>query len=316
MRALLDTSVILTAALNQQSHAYRLHEISHAVQFLITPKIRAECTSLIKSRSNSEKKISATEYLIEQFLLLIRAHEIDDNDTLTPTKKCKDPNDQFIFDAAVHANCDYICTYNCKDFPKDKIKIAAPLYILRDNLCQNISLLIQHPKLSSKGTLLFIGQLHHKSSIGSIIKSKNGTEVYADGNGHIQISGITNTIIKNPLPEGERMALSIRYHKGHFYADNWKNNNNSWKKTPLTEARCDFPEDTQPQLFFVAEHNFYGHVINVSGADRFVKDGQMEDALENVSLGATIDSFDVKHGIENLEIVTTINGCAIRIPKY
>jgi putative PIN family toxin of toxin-antitoxin system len=297
MRICLDTNVIFSGALSPQGPSSKLSTIKDKVTFLVSNYVINECQKVISKNSPNKYVKSKALWLIENYLSRLGAIFIygkEDNAFI-----CNHKDDQDIFDSAFKYNCNYICTYNIKDFPKSEIGIITPFALLRliDN--KNVQNFVQYPLLSDKGTLLVYGTLNHKSSMGRIIKSENGIEVYTDTNGYILLKGDTVKNLKTLKPlEGEKeFAMIIRYKPNFFQATRWSYNEdrNDWNKEVLTRVNCCFSKKTKATLKFEENHNFFGNIQNISGLPIFVKENKFKYILDNKSLEAVSGSIDIRY---------------------
>lgn len=308
MNVFLDTNIVITGALNPYGPAHNLVKLASSVSFFTSQRVLQECIWLLNKKTNIPEKQNFVFYKINQCLGQLNCTLVKDENMSTDTL-CHDVDDQYIFNSARKHNCKYICTYNVKDFPLHEIKAKTPHYILHevDNL--NIHNYIQNPILGRHGTILFIGTLHHKSSLGNIIHSSSGINVFTNIEGEICITGpsIKNIKYFSSLEGGIEQALSFRYNSTSFEADRWSYRNGVWHKEPLTRSNCNFSDDTRAQLIFCNEHNFFGHVQNISGIPRFVKDKQMQHVLSNNSLETAVGSLDLKYILDNTIITKKRN---------
>lgn len=315
MNVFLDTNVVLTGALNPYGPASRLSKLLGEVIFYTSQRVIQECTWLLNKKTKDEQKINLAGYLINSYLKSLNTILVPDEE-VSHTVVCYDVDDQYIYDAARKHNCEYICTYNVRDFPASQIKARTPHYILLEQEQNNIENYIQLPLLNKHGTMIFIGSLAHKSSMGKILQSDSGINVFTNNNGDICIEGKSvKNIFKSSSLEGNiEQVLSFRYNSDNFEAARWSLRDGNWDKQVLTRANCSFSENTKPLLFFCKDHNFYGHVKNVSGIPRYVKDKHMQHVLSNKSLETVAGSLDLKYVLDNTKIMTTPNGLKIEYP--
>ncbi|WP_320545814.1 PIN domain-containing protein [Aeromonas veronii] len=315
MNVFLDTNVVLTGALNPYGPASRLSKLLGEVIFYTSQRVIQECTWLLNKKTKDEQKINLAGYLINSYLKSLNTILVPDEE-VSHTVVCYDVDDQYIYDAARKHNCEYICTYNVRDFPASQIKARTPHYILLEQEQNNIENYIQLPLLNKHGTMIFIGSLAHKSSMGKILQSDSGINVFTNNNGDICIEGKSvKNIFKSSSLEGNiEQVLSFRYNSDNFEAARWSLRDGNWDKQVLTRANCSFSENTKPLLFFCKDHNFNGHVKNVSGIPRYVKDKHMQHVLSNKSLETVAGSLDLKYVLDNTKIMTTPNGLKIEYP--
>jgi predicted nucleic acid-binding protein len=221
-RIFLDTNVVLTGAFSQRGPAGTLSKLANSVQFLHSPLVLEECNNLVSRDAQSTLIYEAAMGQIHSFLTRLGS-EVVDNRLPPPGVSAKDRDDELILGAAIAAKADTICTYNIRDFPSKEMAIRTPLSVHRSIAEHTLDHFIQQVELSSKGTVLFFGSIHHASSMGPIIKSGNGTCVTADKEGFIQLSGpkVTRNKVLKPLRAKEEFRLSIRFHQSDFEAALW-----------------------------------------------------------------------------------------------
>ncbi|MGV8899094.1 MAG: hypothetical protein ACOH2B_07625 [Burkholderiaceae bacterium] len=166
--------------------------------------------------------------------------------------------DNLILVSAISSGADTICTYNLKDFPIGPVAVRTPLAVHHDSGSQEIMSYVQRVDLSTCGTLLFFGLLHHPSSMGPIIASQYGTKVFADEQGFIRLSGPTIKRCRtlNLLRGNEEFRLSIRFNRTDFEAARWIKVGTDWLKEVLSNGAGAFAENTAPILFLFKITNF------------------------------------------------------------
>ena len=286
-RVFLDTNVVLTGALDRSSFSGRLTSFLEKIQFLHSAHVLKECNNLISRDAPTDEIRTIALEAICWFLDNLQS-EVVENHEPPNGLSANDPDDNLIFGSAIAANADVLCTYNIKDFPEGAVVINTPISIHRTFSNPELEQYIQTINLSSQGTLLFFGRLHHPSSMGPILISSNGVTVTADETGLIQLSGTNVKRHKalKPLLGNEEFRLSIRYKETDFEAALWTKKLTSWTKEILSNGVASFSEKTSHVLFFVPNHQFSGHIQCISGIPRYVKDKQLYSALDNYSLEA------------------------------
>lgn len=314
MNIFLDTNIILTGSLNPYGPSNALKKLAKEVKYFTSQRVIQECIWNLEKKTNDPLKIKFVESLINSFCKDLDITIVEDNEPKQII--CLDPDDQYIYDSALNYNCKYICTYNIKDFPIGKIESKTPHYLMHKIDNKNVENYVQYPLLADKGTLLFIGKLHHKSSMGDILFSSCGIKVYSNQNGTICIKGdkVRSSKSFSNLEGDTSIAITFRYNKSNFEASKWDFDGIKWNKTLLSTAECTFSNETKPLLFFRENHNFFGHVQNISGIPRYIKDKNMQYALSNNSLEAVAGSLDLKYVLDNLKIIETQNGLLVDYP--
>lgn len=303
MRVFLDSNVVLTGALNRQGPAGTLGALLGRVSFVYSPQVLAECDYLIGRDAPSTVVAQAAAHAVRSYLASVRALQVPD--ALPPAGVAAlDAGDHALLGAALAAKSDALCTYNIKDFPPDHIKVGTPLAIHRSNSEPKLEHFIQVIQLSSRGTLLFFGRLHHESSMGPILESGGKVTVVADDKGfiHLRGSAVLRSRALKPLPGGEEFRLTVRYNSTDFEAALWTKGSTTWRKDVIATGAATFSQSTKPILCFVKDHRFSGHIQCISGLPRFVRDKQMPAALENYSLEAATGSLDLKRHLRAVRI--------------
>jgi len=315
MKIFLDTNVILTGAFNPYGPASQLKSIIEHVRFVVSDYVLKECYWNAKRCSPNKIIEECAIYLINEFLNHLNVIEV--NNINSSGYICSDKNDQQIFDAAYMNKCDCISTYNFPDFPSSTMSIQSPLSILHTFQTGKVDHYVQYPLLSNKGTLLFFGTLHHKSSMGNILYSKGALTVLADKNGYIELKGKSVKSVRAlaPLEGGKEFAMVIRYNSSNFEASRWVYKE-KWEKEILTTATCKFDENTKVALFFENKHQFFGQVQNLSGMPRYIKDKKTPFILANKSIEAVTGSIDLKYILYNSKVDKTNNGYKIILPSH
>ena len=314
MNVFLDTNVVLTGSLNPYGPSSSLVNIANRVKFFTSQRVIQECVWNLEKKTDNPLKIEFVKSLIDVYFQKLNITIVQDYEPQQII--CSDKDDQYIYDSALNNNCQYICTYNIKDFPNNMIKSKTPHYLMHEIDNENIENYVQYPLLSEQGTMLFIGKLHHKSSMGDILYSNSGIKVYSNKNGTICIEGdsVRSSRSFSNLEGNTSLAITLRYNKSHFEASRWIFDGIKWNKKLLTTAECSFSRETKPLLFFKENHNFFGHVQNLSGITRYVKDKNMQHVLSNNSLETAVGSLDLKYVLDNIEINKTQDGFQINYP--
>lgn len=304
MRVFLDSNVVLTGAFNRQGPAGTLGALLGRVSFVYSPQILAECDYLIARDAPSTRVAQAAAHAVRSYLASLRALQVPD--AFPPAGiAALDAGDHALLGAALASKSVALCTYNIKDFPPDHIKVGTPLTIHRSNSEPKLEHFIQLIELSSRGTLLFFGRLHHESSMGPILQSGDGVTVLADEKGFIRLTGsaVQRSRAVKPLPGGTEFRLTVRYNSADFEAALWAKDLGTWCKEVVATGAASFSQLTKPILCFVKDHQFSGHIQCISGLPRFVRDKQMPAALDNYSLEAAAGSLDLKRhlGAERIQ---------------
>jgi len=295
MRVFLDANVILTGALNPDGPAGKFCETRGCTEFLHSSFVLTECDNVIENAAQDDRLSSSASLRIRRYLDRLDSElcpECPPPSGITTY----DPDDEPILGAAIAAGADSICTYNLRDFPTDPVPPRTPLSIQRRISSPAIENYVQRIILSSNGTLLYFGQIHHPSSMGPIISSSNGTTVTCNDAGEIILGGpnVTRFRASGALRGNAEFRLTLRYNDSSFEAALWEKENSVWAKTVISTGAAPFSQDTRPVLCFVPNHSFSGTIQCISGLPRFVKDQQLTSALENFSLEAIAGSLDLR----------------------
>jgi predicted nucleic acid-binding protein len=295
MRVFLDSNVVLTGAFNPQGPAATLAALQGQVSFIYSDRVLEECLYLVQRDAPSAAVQQAAEHSVRSYLANLRALQVPDASP-PPGIAAFDEGDHLILGAALASKSDALCSYNIKDFPPEHISIGTPLAIHRSNPGPRLEHFIQPINLSSKGTLLFFGSLHHESSMGPILQSDNGVTVLADEQGFIRLTGAAVKRFRTlkPLPGATEFRLVVRYKENDFEAALWRKDSITWHKEVITSGTASFSHSTTPILCFVQNPKFSGHIQCISGLPRFVRDKQMPAALDKYSLEAVAGSLDLK----------------------
>lgn len=303
MRIFLDTNVVLTGALNPHGPAGTLQALLGQATFIFSPQVLAESNYLIERDAPTPLIARKVQNLTQSYLHTLGALQVPD--VMPPQGITSlDEGDSMLLGAALSAKADAICTYNVKDFPASYINVSTPLAIHRSIAEPKLEQYIQPIVLSSHGTLLFFGRLHHESSMGTILDSDGRVVVVANQRGFIQLtgSGVKRCRSIKPLRGDTEFRLTLRYNATDFEAALWIKDSGTWVKDVITTGAASFSETTRPILFFVPNHRFSGHIQCISGLPRFVREKQIPAALDNFSLEASAGSLDLKRFLKTLVI--------------
>ena len=303
MRVFLDSNVVLTGAFNRQGPAGTLGALLGQVSFVYSPQVLAECDYLIWRDAPSPRVAQAASHALLSYLASLRALQVPDASPPAGVAAL-DAGDNVLLGAALAAKSKAICTYNVKDFPSHHIKVGTPLAMHRSISKPKLEHYIQAVELSSRGTLLFFGRLHHESSMGPILESGNCVTVVADEKGFVRLAGsaVQRSRALKPLPGGTEFRLTLRYNNTDFEAALWAKDSATWSKEVIATGAASFSQVTRPILCFVENHHFSGHIQCISGLPRFVRDKQMQAALDNYSLEAAAGSLDLKRYLRAIRI--------------
>lgn len=291
-----DSNVVLTGALGHQGPASRLWKFGASVTYLHSPQVLRECMSLIESQAHTGADCDDARRLVIDYLGNLRSRLVPDSVAPEGTHS-PDPDDNHIIGSALAAGADLICTYNLRDFARSPVKSVAPISLIReygDETDQHKCMYIVG--LGDVGTILFVGRIHHPSSMDSIALSNNGTHVFADSMGFVNVCGphaLMNAPLA-PLPAQQEFVMTIRYKCDHFEAAMWHRKTGPWKQTILSRARAQFSNMTQLTMFTRPDHKFFGHVQSLSCLPRFVRDNELQSALECCSLEAVTGSLGLR----------------------
>ncbi len=310
-KVMLDTNVLMNGAFFPRGPSTKLLEIKNQVRFFVGERSLKEAEILIKKNSPSPESAETFLRLLNDWILQLHSHVVrnpEDNGTSIPGL---DEADRHVFLAAQAASCDFICTYDRNDFPKDMIPLITPLGLLRRLGQHTLDNMIQYPLLGEEGTLFFMGDLHHPSSMGLLFKTSAGLSVRGDENGQIVIEGLGesgNQKVVGILPgENSPFALICRYKKtGDFEALSWPltvltDSDKVYalgQKQPLSYGKARFEPPISPGLFFQREHNFFGHVQNLSGMPRYLREKDIEFVVQNFGLEAVWGSIGISYALK------------------
>lgn len=303
MRIFLDTNVVLTGALNPNGPAGTLAALFGRATFVFSPQVLAECDYLIERDAPTQLVAQVVQNATRSYLNVLGALQVPD---VAPPQgiTALDDGDSMLLGAALSAQADAICTYNVKDFPASYINVRTPLAIHRSIAEPRFEHYIQPVALSTHGTLLFFGRLHHESSMGTILDSEGRVSVVADERGFIRLTGcgVRRCHSIKPLRGNTEFRLTLRYNVADFEAALWVKDSGAWVKDVITTGAASFSETTRPILCFVPDHRFSGHIQCISGLPRFVREKQLPAALDNYSLEASAGSLDLKRFLKTVVI--------------
>lgn len=295
MRIFLDSNVVLTGAFNPSGLAGKLNRLVGTGEFLYSQHVLNECTRALKRARPTKEQFEGLKQQIANYLDDVEAERVEDQNPPVGVS-ANHLGDDPILGASIAAKAEAICTYNLKDFPNKPIPPCTPLSVLRSIGHPEIDQYIQKVELSSQGTLLFFGTIHHPGSMGPILRSANGTLVNCDKDGRIVLVGkhVEGFESLKPLAGNKEFRLTIRYKKDTFEAESWEKSQDGWAPKLVTRGAARFADDTSPVLCFVEDHKFSGHIQSISGVPRYVKNKNLYSALDNFSLEAIYGSLGVE----------------------
>ncbi len=301
MRIFLDTNIVLTGAFNPRGPAGCLVTIIDRVTFVYSPQVLQECDYLVERDAPTSTVAQWAKNATRSYLSDLRALQVPDNEPPQGIAAL-DPDDRMLLGAALSAKAEAICTYNVKDFPVKYINVSTPLAIHRSIANPILEHYIQPVVLSTNGTMLFFGRIHHESSMGKILDSGSDVAVVADERGFIRLTGrgVKRCGPIKALPSNTEIRLTLRYNLETFEAALWLKQSHIWKKDVITTGSASFSVSTRPILCFVPNHCFSGHIQCISGLPRFVREKQMPAALDNYSLEASAGSLDLKRFLKTI----------------
>lgn len=330
MRILLDTNVILTGALNPLGPSAQLQRIREKSTFLVSERVMRECVWNISKASPNAIVEGFARQAVEGYLGGLGAIQIEDTKCVSAI--CDDPDDQIIYETAQSSRCTYVCTYNVRDFPAGDVKAKTPLAILRDSQDikqedlgkpiedSNMFLHIQYPLLGRSGTLLVIGQIMDRASVGKILTSQ-AVQLFVDKDGYIQIEGdgVANQKSNIPIDEVGISALVIRYKPGNLEVTRWRpsewfDSGQNWSKEVLATANCEVSADVRTSLIFEKGNRLRGYIWNISGIPRYMKEKNIIHVLSSGSLEAAAGSLDLKFVLNSAVVHKLNRGYMVTLP--
>ncbi|MBJ7277438.1 PIN domain-containing protein [Marinobacter salarius] len=314
MKVLLDTNVVLTGALNPYGPARQLKKLVSQTDFLVSERVLNECDWNIDRKAPGQIIAQTAKTLFRRYLSDLNATVV--TDVTTSRSDCYDPDDQIILDTATANKCSAVCTYNTRDFPFDGIACVIPFQLLKQQESPQVHNYVQYPLLCERGTLLFMGQLHHRSSMGTILRSCDSTQIFTDKDGYIRASGqnVQQVNVKAPLIGSETLVLVIRYKPGFFEAARWRIVSGAWSKQILTTGKCNLSSKTTPALFFEKDHRFSATVQNVSGIPTFAREKNLAHALTSGSMEAATGSLDLRYVLQHASFQKGESGYCVTFP--
>ncbi|HLA81658.1 MAG TPA: hypothetical protein VJP78_08610 [Thermoleophilia bacterium] len=208
--------------------------------------------------------------------------------------------------------CDFICTYNVRDFENHGIEALPPLAIHFDFP----GTAIEYPILGEDGTLLVGTRYYGNRTMGRILRAKNGTEVRSCSPGRIEVVGPdVGCQLYGQIPEGYAATFVFRYKKnGHFEAAAWVSDpvtGDSSGKLLLAQGTACFEPPVRPLMFFGQNYGFAGELFGVSGIPQYVRDGRMRPVLASGTLEVVEKSEDISALLADIDVLIDPAGFSV-----
>ena len=308
---MLDTNVVLTGAFSPNSHAGALWKLKKEVSFLVCSYVWEEIVRQVAQgvrkaidRDPEDKEIDPFLRRIEEYLCSLGCMKIPGTGMGRSSVHIRDTDDQPIHDAARHAGCEYICTYNIKDFQSGEVDPIPPHALL--SRYGKRAIYIEYPVLGYRGTLFMILELQHPSSLGDVLRFADGATLFGDAKGRLLMKGPhvqCRPVRKNKLPAHETLSLFFRYKPtGEFECLYYTNRRKEAIRLSSGKFRPKVP--VEPLLFFgKSNHGFFGRVRHVAGTPKYHR---------HIELAVRYECLDAIAGSE--DIIETIT-CLTRFPQ-
>lgn len=318
-RVLLDTNVVITGALMRSSFAGQLEIAKGEITYVITEYILREAERVVRSAAEETMIGEAAVRTIGNFVTLLGAVVIPEGSTIDASA-VRDEDDRPVYAAALHNSCDTICTYNLADFPESAdVRVRSPLALLQQLGPGKGYMMLQYPILDEDGTIFIQGRLHHETAMGEILVAQNGTRVFNDPRGYVQVTGpdVSRAKLRHRLAGDEWISFFFRYRRsGHLEAVMWMPDYTRPKpgggvetrKVVLTEGTARIQPPVTPKLVFNGNFGFFGAVSNISGIPLYVRDRQVPTVIRNRSLECVIGSIDVRKLLARCEFYRLASG--------
>lgn len=310
-RVMLDANVLLNGVFLPVGPSTKLFEICTQVQFFVGEGVLREAENVIRRHAPSPEIanvfVDRLGAWIRQLNVVVVGDPKDNGESIPGL----DEGDRHVYLAAQNASCEFICTYNWKHFPSDRINVLTPLGLLRKVGDVRLDNMIQYPLLGQQGTLFFMGDLHHPSAMGLLFQTADGISVRADEKGDIVLDGLGKEgrqTVKGRLAGGNKpFAFLFRYKMtGDFEALSWMLERVPDADEPfiigpkqlLSSGNAKFCPPVTPGLFFRDDHQFFGHVQNLSGMPRYIREKDISFVIQNFGLEAIDGSVSVAEAIK------------------
>ena len=302
-RVFLDANVILSAVLSGEGPAARLRSVADSVQFYTADFVVGECYRRLEEDA---PELSVARYFrvrVDQYIVALNTMFLSGASSADGEERQfgDDPGDWPVVRAALQSDCEFLCTYNDKDFPGDSPDIRSPFSLLAEFNRFDVINIVQKTFLSNTGTVLFVGT--PQGSLGKLLYSSSGVTVYQNSSGELvaEGEGVERSEPIEPLIRGQGIVLTFRYsNSGDFKGELWDDDGTS---RLVINGKAEFSDDTQT-LLCKPNSGFGGTVVNVSAIPRFVRDKRIPWVLKNRTLEAVIGSVGVREILTGLDVVT------------
>lgn len=183
MRVYLDTAVILQGAFSRRSHVTDLLALGDVQLVSSSYTLDVEVGNQILEHAEDETAELGAKALVATFLTELAIDVVPIRTGLE--------GDAHHAAAAADLHCDWICTYNLKDFTESQVPPSTPPARTPRGLLRALEprrQLVEFPHLGESGTLLVMAR-HNETGVylGEILESDNGTLVYTDSEGVVVV---------------------------------------------------------------------------------------------------------------------------------
>jgi predicted nucleic acid-binding protein len=247
MKVLIDTNIVLNGAFNRYTVARDLVNTTDKLNHYISYSSIREVDNLLKTNCSTRKEIEKASLLVREYLQNLGCIILSPGDPKL-SLEILDLDDRPIVSTAKENLIETICSYNIQDILDFNGTVRTPLELVREH-GQNLINYLFRIKGKKIGTIFSIIEPSHKSSIGDLFTTDDGTEHFINKDGFYSYSNTTFSLkIKNEIISGERIGLVIRSKEGFYEASCWVPekdkkwyHGNRFSKTVLAEGFAEPP---------------------------------------------------------------------------
>lgn len=310
MKVLLDTNIVLNGAFNRSTVARDLIKTTNTLSYYISYSSIEEVDRLLEKNCTTLMEGKRAALLVRNYLQSLGCLILAPGDP-SLSLEILDIDDRAIVSTAKLNLIKTICSYNIKDIINFDGQVITPLELTRqygENSLKNI-FSIEGQRI---GTLFSVIEPYHKSSIGTLFNTDDGTEHFIDKNGFYSSSKSDFLYdVKNDIISGERIGLVIRSKEDFFEASCWMpEKDNKWyhgnrlTKSILAAGKVGLDSTIDLKLATNAgKSEFWGHVVNISVVPNFIKESNIQKALGAMCLDVIYGSKNIKKLLKEMDFM-------------
>ncbi|MEA3450531.1 MAG: hypothetical protein U9Q83_01355 [Bacteroidota bacterium] len=266
-KVFLDTNIVLSS-IDSKSSCFLLQQVLNDYDFYISTIIEEEIEKKIRDSKRDRKEKNSLRLKINFFLDNLSITVLNDSHYKRKFID-KQENDKIICKIAIENDCDFLCTYNYKDFINCGIKIVAPTILLKNSSMnpQQILRLYFNTLHIINGNFAFYVGFDFKGIVQDIVifkDRKNACTLGINTKGNLVLKKGNKPkpikISKVSLQNYKSIKLYIVYYNNKINVYNLEDGNREILSKSIPEL-----EILDKNIFpFCAKGSFYGHIRELS----------------------------------------------------